>query len=125
MILLDAEHLLGLMMYIAPLDAVQDLAFDADLIVSVSSSVSEASALMVLATTPGTDSWGSRADARCRASQSLRECESLMRRIWRESSRCSAIEGRFSYWNHGDCAHRDATTRRQARVYRAFILELE
>lgn len=125
MIAFDPEHILAMLMFLAPMDEPRTLALEADVIAEVSSSPSDASMLMVLATVSAPDAWGSRAEARCRSSQEVTVCSRLMLQRWEESRYCATIEGRFSYWNHGDCVHRDRLTRRQARGYRAMLLEME
>jgi len=124
-IIFDAEHILGLLMFMAPSLPPHELGPVSEVIAETASTPSEVTMLIVLATMPSSDAWGSRRDQNCRSDQGVLRCASTMIRVWQEALVCRTAMGRFSYWNHGDCTHRDQLTRNQGRAYRALLIEFE
>ena len=124
--MLDAEHILGILMMLIPLEEVSYLADEADVIAETAVTRSEAAAFIALIAVESPWPWYANQDRRCFEDPSARRCSSSFSAAWRASRRIcgSDIQRRFSYWNTGACTTVNAVTGRQYRVWRAAMVDL-
>lgn len=124
--MLDAEHILGILMMLIPLESPHFLSEEADVIAETAATRSEAAAFIALIAVESPWPWSANQDRACFENPSARRCSAIFSSTWRASLRLcgSSIERRFSYWNTGACATVNAVTRRQARVWRAAMVDL-
>lgn len=124
--MLDAEHILGILMMLIPLESPSFLADEADVIAETAVTRSEAAAFIALIAVESPWPWYANQDRRCFEDPSARRCSASFSAAWRASRRVcgESVERRFAYWNTGVCATVNAVTRRQARVWQAAMVDL-
>lgn len=131
--MIDAEHILGLMMLMAPYDDRPRLAIHADIIADIATTPEEAAALITVSfyeTTFGRRGipWGASASRACLTARNPRQtCAEIFLRVWRRTERLCGrrIERRFALWHNGNCSEIGVYEQRETRTYQRALRWIE